>query len=83
MSIHTESAVIRLVLEGDPSVIYDELSTIVWITRFDAVSKGSWSIWTITLQGSHVTPTDLLRVVMADRRLQVIEFVLIQLPAGA
>jgi hypothetical protein len=70
------------VLEGDTRIVHDEIEALAWIARFDAEYHSDQSIWTIVLQVATVTPTDLLRVVLADRRLQVIEFSLVELEAG-
>lgn len=74
MSNEFEATVVRIVLEGDTRIVYDEILTLAWISHIDSVSKDKVSVWTITLDGQQPTPTDLLRVVLADRRLQVLEF---------
>lgn len=74
MVTELEARVVRIVVEGDTRIVYDEILTLAWISQIDAVRNDNVSIWTITLSGHQPTPTDLLRVVLADRRLQVIEF---------
>lgn len=63
-----------MVLQGDARIVYDEIRTLAWLTHIDAVCKNNITSWTIHLLGKEMTPTDLLRIVLADRRLQVIEF---------
>lgn len=77
MLTHPAPTVVRIVLEGDTEVVYNEISALAWIMRLDAIDEGNRSIWTIAIQGQRETPTDLLRIVLADRRLQVIEYRLI------
>jgi hypothetical protein len=80
VSTRRDSPTIRIVLEGDTRIVYDELSTQAWITHFQAEYSESCCTWIIALRGHAVTPTDLLRAVLADRRLQVIEFIVLQTP---
>jgi hypothetical protein len=68
------SQVVRMVLEGDTRIVYDRILSLAWITKIEAVCDNSRSVWIVHIHGNQPTPTDLLRVVLADRRLQVIEF---------
>lgn len=72
---HVEPVIVRIVLEGDARIVYDELVNLAWITIFEVFEAGTRSIWTLRIQGQSETATDLLRVILADRQLQVIEFV--------
>lgn len=81
MFTHPNAAVVRIVLEGDTYIVYNEISTLSWIVHLEAITEGDRSIWTIAIQGDRETPADLLRIVLADRRLQVIEYRLIRAPA--
>lgn len=69
-----ETTIVRIVLEGDTGIVHEELSSLVWIKKFDAAIEGNRSVWTIEIWGYQDTATNLLRAVLADRRLQVIEY---------
>ncbi|MCK6581130.1 MAG: hypothetical protein L6Q98_23820 [Anaerolineae bacterium] len=61
-----EATVVRIVLVGDTHIVHDEILTLAWIIHIDAVCENNLSVWTITIRNRQTTPTDLLRVVLAD-----------------
>lgn len=69
-----DTAHYRVVLLGDASIVYDTIRTLTWIRHIEAVHQGEKTIWHIRLIDEADAPTRLLRAILADRSLKVLQF---------
>lgn len=69
-----DTAVFRVLLHGDTQIVFDQLSNLAWISHMVEQIKSSHKEWTIWLRDEGDTPSHLLRAILSDHRLKVIEF---------
>lgn len=69
-----EATIFRVVLSGDASVVYESVHNLAWIKDIQVSGAGNTIVWTIALLEGEATPTSLLRAIMADRSLLILQF---------
>lgn len=69
-----ETTLFRVLLLGDTQLVLEQLRTLAWISEITQKIDGRYTEWLIWLRDGGVTPSHLLRAILADQRLQVIEF---------
>lgn len=69
-----DTALFRVLLLGDAQLVFEQLRTLAWISEITQKTDGIYTEWLIWLRDRGDTPSHLLRAILADRRLQIIEF---------
>ena len=69
-----EATIFLVVLSGDASIVYESVRDLAWVKDIQVSGAGNTTRWTIALLEGEATPTSLLRAIMADRSLDILQF---------
>jgi ABC-2 type transport system ATP-binding protein len=69
-----EGVVYSLKTKGSHDLILDKLSVIPWITDVNFTPQNGHNIWDIFINDEHQAETNLLRIVLENPKINVIEF---------
>lgn len=69
-----DTAVFRVMLDGDTQIVYEQLNNLVWVRHLVERSHNNQTEWTLWLDDTGNTPSSLLRAILTDRRLKIMEF---------
>lgn len=69
-----DTTVFNVVLLGDTHFVFDQLKNLAWVSDITATTDGKYTEWTIWLRDEADASSHLLRAVLADRGLQVVQF---------
>lgn len=72
--LRPETAVFRVRLHGDSQIVLEQLRALAWVSEVVETRHGQISEWIIWLRDEKDVASHLLRAILADRRLQVVEF---------
>lgn len=72
--VGSDGIIYTLVLEGDTSAAYKRISSLPWVSNISAQSKQDQTTWEVAVTDEAVAKTDLLKMVICDEHLTVIEF---------
>jgi ABC-2 type transport system ATP-binding protein len=70
----SRGAVYTLALKGSPDGLGKRLAQLPWVAQASATQHNGTSIWQVSVSDESAAETDLLRYVLADSQVTVIEF---------
>lgn len=68
------TAVYRLGVVGDTRIVFEYVRDLAWVREIIEEKVGEQTVWTIWLNNDMDVPTYLLRAILADRGLKIVEF---------
>jgi ABC-2 type transport system ATP-binding protein len=69
-----DGTVYSLVLEGDATVAYDRIASLPWVSSVKVVPGEGRTTWNVAVTDEQAAKTELLRRVVCDENLNVVEF---------
>lgn len=68
------TAIFQVVLRGNTRLVFEQLRSVAWVSRIIERDTGDRREWTLWLHDEGDTPSHLLRAILADHGLKVMEF---------
>jgi ABC-2 type transport system ATP-binding protein len=72
--IGNDGTIYSLITEGDTSETQSRIAKLSWVSGVDVSSKNGLATWQVRVTDDDVAKAQLLRLVMSDERLNVLEF---------
>jgi ABC-2 type transport system ATP-binding protein len=69
-----DGTIYSLITEGDTSEMQSRITNLTWVSGVDVSSKNGLTTWQVRVTSDDVAKAQLLRLVMSDEHLNVLEF---------
>jgi ABC-2 type transport system ATP-binding protein len=69
-----DGTIYSLITEGDTSETQSRITSLTWVSSIDVSSKNGLTTWQVRVTDDSMAKAQLLRLVMSDERLNVLEF---------
>jgi ABC-2 type transport system ATP-binding protein len=69
-----DGTIYSLITEGDTSETQSRITSLTWVSGIDVSSQNGLTTWQVRVTDDSVAKAQLLRMVMSDERLNVLEF---------
>ncbi len=71
---HPQASIYRVIIRGDASIVHANIVNLSWIHALDVTHDHESTQWLVAVTDTAENPTHLLRTILADRELQILQF---------
>lgn len=71
---YPDTSIYRVVMTGNTQIVYEYVNNLAWIKNISVEKDADQTIWRLAIVEQDNTPTRLLRAILADQNLNVVEF---------
>lgn len=71
---YPEATIFSVSIRGNTHIVHESIHNLAWITNIQVQEKADHTIWTVALADDTDAPTHLMRAILADRSLKILQF---------